>query len=42
MFSAHDTTMGFLMASLNLTSYECLMELYYNGTTKATNCERYP
>jgi len=42
MFSAHDMTLSYLLTGLNLTSYECLEEVFRTGETKEKHCFSYP
>ena len=42
MFSAHDLTLGFLLTGFNLTSYECLEEIFLYNETKALHCYGFP
>jgi len=42
MFSAHDLTLGFLLAGFNLTSYECHEEIFLYNETKAYHCFGFP
>lgn len=42
IFSAHDLTLGYLLTGLNLTSYQCIEEIFRNNHTNALNCFNYP
>ena len=42
MYSAHDSTLGYVYSGLNISSYECQMQLWKNKTTDYLNCASYP
>lgn len=42
MYSAHDCNLSYLMPSLNLTSYECIEELFFTGHTDKVSCVKSP
>lgn len=42
LYSAHDMTLAYLLTGLNLTSYECLEEIFLTNKTKALHCFSYP
>lgn len=42
MVSAHDDNLNRVMPFLNLTSTNCITEIYRTGKTKALNCNGAP
>eukprot|EP00828_Plagiopyla_frontata_P047503 TRINITY_DN879_c0_g1_i4.p1 TRINITY_DN879_c0_g1~~TRINITY_DN879_c0_g1_i4.p1 ORF type:complete len:370 (-),score=33.38 TRINITY_DN879_c0_g1_i4:4-1113(-) len=38
IFSAHDPTIAFMLAALNLTSSNCILELFMTNKTSSPNC----
>lgn len=42
MLSAHDTNLATHMPVFNLTSADCIYDLFFKGRTDALNCNPYP
>ena len=38
MYSAHDTTIGQCLTALNLTTYNCIYEIFTTGKTTSNAC----
>lgn len=42
MYSAHDSTLGYVYTALNLSSWQCHLQLHRSNTTEYENCFPYP
>ena len=42
MYSAHDSTLGYVYSGFNVTNWECLMDLWKSNATEYVNCLSYP
>ena len=42
MYSAHDSTLGYVYTLLNISSYECHLQLWKTNKTDSMNCAGYP
>ena len=42
MYSSHDMTLAFIMTGLNITSYQCIEDIFRNNETDSNNCFGYP
>lgn len=42
MYSGHDSTLGYIYSGLNISNYECLLQLWRHNSTDHVNCEPYP